>query len=47
MPVTPRDIMAMGVGGLLKEIEVRPLPRADARMITAAINAVQPIGKAA
>ena len=28
--VTPRDIMGMGVGGLLKEIEVRPLPRADA-----------------
>ena len=30
VPVTGRDIMAMGVGGLLKEIEVRPLPRADA-----------------
>jgi molybdenum cofactor cytidylyltransferase len=28
--VTARDIMGMGVGGLLKEIEVRPLPRADA-----------------
>ena len=28
--VTPRMIMGMGVGGLLKEIEVRPLPRADA-----------------
>jgi molybdenum cofactor cytidylyltransferase len=28
--VTPRDIMGMGVGGLLKEIEVRPLPRAEA-----------------
>jgi molybdenum cofactor cytidylyltransferase len=28
--VTPRDIMAMGVGGLLKEIEVRPLPREQA-----------------
>jgi molybdenum cofactor cytidylyltransferase len=28
--VTPRDIMAMGVGGLLKEIEARPLPREQA-----------------
>ena len=30
LAVTPRDVMAMGVGGLLKEIEVRPLPRAEA-----------------
>jgi molybdenum cofactor cytidylyltransferase len=30
VPVAPRDIMAMGVGGLLKEIEVRPLPREQA-----------------
>ncbi|GGG25927.1 4-diphosphocytidyl-2C-methyl-D-erythritol kinase [Caldovatus sediminis] len=30
VPVTPRDIMAMGVGGLLKEIETRPLPREQA-----------------
>ena len=28
--VTARDVMGMGVGGLLKEIELRPLPRADA-----------------
>jgi molybdenum cofactor cytidylyltransferase len=28
--VTAADIMAMGVGGLLKEIEVRPLPRDQA-----------------
>jgi molybdenum cofactor cytidylyltransferase len=28
--VTSRDIMRMGVGGLLKEIEARPLPRAEA-----------------
>uniref|UniRef100_UPI001F299C53 molybdopterin-binding protein n=1 Tax=Falsiroseomonas oryziterrae TaxID=2911368 RepID=UPI001F299C53 len=28
--VTARDVMGMGVGGLLKEIEVRPLPRAEA-----------------
>ncbi|NKC31568.1 NTP transferase domain-containing protein [Falsiroseomonas selenitidurans] len=28
--VTARDIMGMGVGGLLKEIETRPLPRAEA-----------------
>ncbi len=30
LDVTPRDIMAMGVGGLLKEIETRPLPRGEA-----------------
>mgnify|MGYP000894668924 CR=1 FL=1 len=30
VPVTPRDVMAMGVGGLLKEIGTRPLPRAEA-----------------
>ncbi len=30
VPVTPADVMAMGVGGLLKEIEVRPLPREQA-----------------
>jgi molybdenum cofactor cytidylyltransferase len=29
-PVTSRDIMGMGVGGLLKEIETRPMPRAEA-----------------
>ncbi|WP_431285429.1 NTP transferase domain-containing protein [Humitalea sp. 24SJ18S-53] len=28
--VTARDVMAMGVGGLLKEIELRPLPREQA-----------------
>ncbi|MFN7000731.1 MAG: NTP transferase domain-containing protein, partial [Elioraea tepidiphila] len=30
LPLAPRDIMDMGVGGLLKEIELRPLPRARA-----------------
>jgi molybdenum cofactor cytidylyltransferase len=30
LPVTPRDVMRMGVGGLLKEIETRPLPRDSA-----------------
>jgi molybdenum cofactor cytidylyltransferase len=30
VPISPRDVMAMGVGGLLKEIEARPLPRAKA-----------------
>jgi molybdenum cofactor cytidylyltransferase len=30
VPVAPADVMAMGVGGLLKEIEVRPLPRDQA-----------------
>lgn len=30
VPVTSRDVMAMGVGGLLKEIDVRPLPREQA-----------------
>lgn len=28
VPVTPRDIMRMGAGGLLKEIPLRPQPRA-------------------
>ena len=30
IPVTPRDIMRMGVGGLLKEMETRPMPRETA-----------------
>ncbi|WP_458096831.1 NTP transferase domain-containing protein [Roseomonas sp. WA12] len=30
IPVTPKAIMRMGVGGLLKEIETRPLPRGEA-----------------
>lgn len=30
LPVGPRDIMGWGAGGLLLEIELRPLPRADA-----------------
>ncbi len=30
VPVTPQDIQAMGVGGLLAEIGARPLPRAEA-----------------
>jgi len=30
IPVPPRAVMRMGVGGLLKEIETRPLPRGDA-----------------
>jgi molybdenum cofactor cytidylyltransferase len=30
LEVTPRDIMRMGVGGLLKEMETRPLPREKA-----------------
>ncbi|MBR0643951.1 NTP transferase domain-containing protein [Plastoroseomonas hellenica] len=30
LAVTARDVMGMGVGGLLKEIEVRPLPRGEA-----------------
>jgi len=30
LPVTGRDLMGMGVGGLLKEIPGRPLPRAEA-----------------
>jgi len=33
--VTARDIMGMGVGGLLKEIETRPLPRAEAPRVPA------------
>ena len=30
LKVTPADMMKMGVGGLLKEIDVRPLPREKA-----------------
>jgi molybdenum cofactor cytidylyltransferase len=30
VPVAAREIMGMGVGGLLKEIETRPMPRAEA-----------------
>jgi len=30
LTVTPQDIMRMGVGGLLKEVETRPLPREKA-----------------
>lgn len=30
VPVTGREIMAMGVGGLLKEMETRPMPREKA-----------------
>jgi molybdenum cofactor cytidylyltransferase len=30
LTVTPQDVMGMGVGGLLKEIDTRPLPRAEA-----------------
>jgi molybdenum cofactor cytidylyltransferase len=30
VPVGPADVMGMGVGGLLKEIPTRPLPRAEA-----------------
>ena len=30
LPLAPRDIMAMGVGGLLKDTAARPLPRARA-----------------
>ncbi|MBP0492924.1 NTP transferase domain-containing protein [Pararoseomonas indoligenes] len=30
VPVSPKALMRMGVGGLLKEIETRPLPRGEA-----------------
>jgi molybdenum cofactor cytidylyltransferase len=33
IPVRPADVMRMGVGGLLKEMEARPLPRAAAPAI--------------
>ena len=33
LPVTGADIAAMGVGGLLKDIETRPLPRAKAQAV--------------
>jgi molybdenum cofactor cytidylyltransferase len=31
VPAEPRDIMRMGIGGLLKDVATRPLPRAKAR----------------
>lgn len=37
--VTARDVMGMGVGGLLKEIELRPLPRAEAPRVAASPTA--------
>ncbi|WP_439597887.1 NTP transferase domain-containing protein [Falsiroseomonas sp.] len=37
--VTARDVMGMGVGGLLKEIEQRPLPRAEAPRTPPSTNA--------
>jgi molybdenum cofactor cytidylyltransferase len=37
--VRPADVMGMGVGGLLKEIEVRPLPRAEAPAVPAPATA--------
>jgi molybdenum cofactor cytidylyltransferase len=33
LKVTPADLMKMGVGGLLKEIDVRPLPREKAAAV--------------
>jgi molybdenum cofactor cytidylyltransferase len=33
IPVTPEDIAAMGVGGLLKEIPSRPMPRRSKKMV--------------
>ncbi|MBL8672667.1 MAG: molybdopterin-binding/glycosyltransferase family 2 protein [Alphaproteobacteria bacterium] len=33
LPVERADVMGMGVGGLLKEIPTRPLPRADATAV--------------
>jgi molybdenum cofactor cytidylyltransferase len=33
LSVRPADVMGMGVGGLLKEIDSRPLPRADAAKV--------------
>jgi molybdenum cofactor cytidylyltransferase len=37
LPVSPTDIMRMGVGGLLTEIATRPLPRRDAAPEPAAV----------
>ena len=39
VPVSARDIMLMGAGGLLKEIALRPLPRAEAVEAPAEISA--------
>ena len=34
IPITGQDVMAMGAGGLLKEIPARPLPRAEATIVS-------------
>jgi len=39
LEVTPREIMAMGTGGLLKEIASRPLPRGQAEAAPAEVPA--------
>ena len=41
LPVIPADIMNMGVGGLLTEAEIRPLPRAEAPSVARAGAAPQ------
>ena len=42
LPLDARDIMAMGAGGLLKEIASRPLPRAQAVSSTATQHGTEP-----
>ena len=39
IPVRARDVMGMGVGGLLKEIETRPLPREKAPQVPPSLSA--------
>ncbi len=39
LAVRPADVMGMGVGGLLKEIDSRPLPRADAANVPVPVQA--------
>jgi len=40
LPVSGRDIASMGVGGLLKDVSARPLPRAKASRATSGVAAV-------
>jgi len=47
LPVTPGDIQAMGVGGLLAEIGARPLPRAEATRRPGAASAAPTAPKVA
>ncbi|MEQ8333135.1 molybdopterin-binding/glycosyltransferase family 2 protein [Nisaea sp.] len=45
LDISPRDIMRMGVGGLLKDVPHRPLPRASAKPAAASTSAKPETGR--